>query len=97
MPTLLDDTALQDALGTLDDWTGDITAIRRSVHIGGVTEMDEFLAKLESIAREMNHDPDTEIGDGDVTITMSTHSAGGVTELDVEYARRVDEVLASSS
>lgn len=95
MATLLDDAALQAALATLDDWTGDRTAISRSVHITGIAEMDEFLAKLETIAREMNHDPNTEVGDGDLTITMSTHSAGGVTELDIAYARRVDELLAS--
>jgi len=95
MATRLDDAALQDALATLDDWTGDGTSISRTLHIGGVAEMDDFLAKLEVIAREMNHDPDTEVGDGDLTITMSTHSAGGVTELDVEYARRVDELLSS--
>jgi 4a-hydroxytetrahydrobiopterin dehydratase len=95
MATLLDDAALQDALATLDDWTGDRTAISRRMHIGGVAEMDDFLAKLEAVAREMNHDPETEVGDGDLTITMSTHSAGGVTALDVEYARRVDELVAS--
>jgi 4a-hydroxytetrahydrobiopterin dehydratase len=95
MATRLGDAALQDALASLDDWRGDGTAISRTVHIGGISEMDEFLAKLEAIAREMNHDPDTEVGDGDLTITMSTHSAGGVTELDVEYARRVDGLLSS--
>ena len=94
MATLLDESAFREALATLDGWTGDRTAISRSVHIGGIAEMDEFLAKLEAIAREMDHDPVTAVSDGDLTITMSTHSAGGVTELDVAYARRVDELLA---
>jgi 4a-hydroxytetrahydrobiopterin dehydratase len=93
MATLMDDAALQAALETLQDWHGDRTAISRSVHAGGASEVDDLLAKLEKIAREMNHDPDTAVSDGDVTITMSTHSAGGVTELDVAYARRVDDLL----
>jgi 4a-hydroxytetrahydrobiopterin dehydratase len=93
MATVLDDAALGAELQTLDSWNGDRNAISRKVHIG--TEgMDDFLAKLEIVAREMNHDPDLSLTDGDVTITMSTHSAGGVTELDVEYARRVDGLLA---
>lgn len=93
MATVLDDAALGAALETLNGWRGDRNAISRKVHIG--TEgMDDFLAKLETLAREMDHDPDLSLTDGDVTITMSTHSAGGVTELDVEYARRVDSLLA---
>jgi 4a-hydroxytetrahydrobiopterin dehydratase len=92
MATVLEDAERDTALATLDGWTGDRQAISRTVHIGPA-EMDAFLAKLEAIAREMNHDPDTEISDGEITIVMSTHSAGGVTELDVEYARRVDELL----
>jgi 4a-hydroxytetrahydrobiopterin dehydratase len=93
MATVLEDAERVTALATLDGWTGDRQAISRTVHVGGTEEMDAFLAKLEAIAREMNHDPDTEISNGDLTIVMSTHSAGGVTALDVEYARRVDELL----
>jgi 4a-hydroxytetrahydrobiopterin dehydratase len=93
MATVLEDSDRETALATLDGWHGDREAISRTLHVGGVAEMDEFLAKLEQIAREMNHDPDTEISDGDLTIVMSTHSAGGVTELDIEYARRVDALL----
>ena len=53
-----------------------------------------LLDDLERIAREMNHDPAVDRSGGELTITMSTHSAGGVTELDVEYARRVDALLS---
>jgi 4a-hydroxytetrahydrobiopterin dehydratase len=93
MATVLDDAARGAALETLDGWKGDRDSISRTVHVG-TEEMDDFLAKLERLAREMDHDPDLSLSDGDVTITMSTHSAGGVTELDVEYARRVDALLA---
>jgi 4a-hydroxytetrahydrobiopterin dehydratase len=92
MATVLDDAALGAALETLAGWHGGRDAISRTVHIGTV-EMDEFLVKLEDVAREMNHDPDLSLSDGDVTITMTTHSAGGVTQLDVDYARRVDALL----
>jgi 4a-hydroxytetrahydrobiopterin dehydratase len=97
MPARLDDEALRNALAGLGDWTGDRTAIRRTVHLGGTQEVDEFLVELEAIARQMNHDPETAVTDNEVTVTMSTHSAGGVTELDVEYARRVNDLLAQSA
>jgi 4a-hydroxytetrahydrobiopterin dehydratase len=92
MATLLDDTDLAAALATLDDWHGDRSAITRHVQISD-SESGAFLVNLESIAREMNHDPDLESSGDDLTITMSTHSHGGVTELDIAYARRVDALL----
>ncbi|HTW19901.1 MAG TPA: 4a-hydroxytetrahydrobiopterin dehydratase [Mycobacteriales bacterium] len=93
MATLLDDAALEAALAELDGWNGDGTAIHRTVDIDA-DRLDGFRADLESIAREMDHDPDLTGGAGQLTITMSTHSAGGVTELDIEYARRVNSLLA---
>ena len=93
MATLLDDGELSAALAELADWRGDRSAISRKVHLAD-DRVEGFLADLEVIAREMNHDPDIERAGGDLTITMSTHSAGGVTALDVTYARRVDALLA---
>jgi 4a-hydroxytetrahydrobiopterin dehydratase len=92
MATLLDDAEFAAALATLDAWSGDRSAITRVVHLDD-GEVDAFLAKLEAIAREMNHDPDIDRAGGELRLTMSTHSAGGVTELDVAYAHRVDDLL----
>jgi 4a-hydroxytetrahydrobiopterin dehydratase len=92
MATLLDDAQLAAALGELDSWHGDGSAISRDVHLPAA-EIEKFLAALESVAREMNHDPDISRSGDDLTIVMSTHSAGGVTDLDVEYARRVDALV----
>jgi len=40
-------------------------------------------------AEEMNHHPDMDIRWRTVTFTLSTHSAGGVTQLDIELAHRI--------
>jgi 4a-hydroxytetrahydrobiopterin dehydratase len=92
MATLLDDAQLSDALSELGDWSGDRTSISRQVHLDA-DQVDGFLEDLETVARAMNHDPDIERAGGDLTITMSTHSAGGVTDLDVAYARKVNDLL----
>jgi 4a-hydroxytetrahydrobiopterin dehydratase len=93
MASLLDDTAIQTELTTLTDWHGNRSGISRHVHLPQ-SEIDGFLAALERVAREMDHDPDLDLADSDLTITMSTHSAGGVTDLDIAYARRVDALLS---
>jgi 4a-hydroxytetrahydrobiopterin dehydratase len=92
MATLLDDAGLAAALVDLEGWDGDRAAISRAVHLAD-DDVAGFLTDLETIARAMNHDPDIDRAGSDLTITMSTHSAGGVTDLDVEYARKVNELL----
>jgi 4a-hydroxytetrahydrobiopterin dehydratase len=93
MAALLDDAELTAALATLEHWQGDRSAISRVVQVPE-GEVDGFLMTLEAIAREMDHDPDVAQSGHTLTVTMSTHSKGGVTELDVAYARRVDALLS---
>ena len=92
MAELLDDEALNKALDGLRGWHGDRSEIRRTVTISTV-EQPALLEEMERISREMDHDPELDIAGDEVTIVMSTHSAGGVTALDVEYAHRVDELV----
>lgn len=44
------------------------------------------------VAEELDHHPDVDIRWRKVSFTLSTHSQGGVTERDVELARRIDEI-----
>jgi 4a-hydroxytetrahydrobiopterin dehydratase len=93
MAELLSDEDLKAALADLPEWEGDRGSIRRTVRLDEEARQT-LLSELEAVAREMNHDPDLEFPDGAVAITMSTHSKGGVTDLDVTYARRADEVIS---
>jgi len=93
MAELLDDDELKTALDSLNAWHGDRSAITRTVTIPA-GEQPALLEEMERVAREMDHDPELDIAGDKVTIIMSTHSAGGVTNLDVEYARRVDGLIA---
>ena len=51
--------------------------------------------RVAEIAEEMNHHPDMDIRWRTVTFSLATHSVGGVTQLDVELAHRIDGVTAS--
>jgi 4a-hydroxytetrahydrobiopterin dehydratase len=95
MAELLDDDALHKALDGLQGWHGDRSAIQRTVTVTPI-EQPALLEEMERISREMDHDPELDISGDEVTIVMSTHSAGGVTALDVEYAHRVDELVPDS-
>jgi len=49
-----------------------------------------FVNGVGVLAEDMDHHPDIDIRWNVVTLRLSTHSAGGITELDLELARRID-------
>jgi 4a-hydroxytetrahydrobiopterin dehydratase len=52
----------------------------------------DFVNRLTPEAEEMNHHPDLEISWNKVTVTISTHSEGGLTSNDFELAHKVDQL-----
>jgi 4a-hydroxytetrahydrobiopterin dehydratase len=80
------DAALAEGLG----WERDAHEIVK-VH----TENDfagalDFVNRVGALAEEMNHHPDIAISWNTVTLRLSTHSAGGITLLDLDLAGRID-------
>lgn len=49
-----------------------------------------YVNAVGALAEEMDHHPDIDIRWNTVTLRLSTHSAGGITELDLELGRRID-------
>jgi 4a-hydroxytetrahydrobiopterin dehydratase len=92
MPSLLGDDGVRAALADLPGWSGDATQITRSVEapdfLTGIRVVDD----VAQVAETVDHHPDIDIRWRTVTFTLSTHSAGGVTELDIELARNIDQV-----
>ena len=44
------------------------------------------------IAEAADHHPDLKVSWGRLVVTLSTHSAGGVTDKDFDLARRIEEI-----
>jgi 4a-hydroxytetrahydrobiopterin dehydratase len=53
-----------------------------------------YVNAVGMLAEEMNHHPDIDIRWNKVTLRLSTHSAGGITRVDLDLARRIDTVPA---
>ena len=71
-------------------WRREGDAIRRTVKLKDFVAAVEFVNRLVEPAEEVNHHPDLELSWNTVTLTLSTHSEGGITERDLELARRID-------
>lgn len=88
----ISDAEIATALDDLPDWQRDGNTIRRVFDRGDFTGAVEFLNTILPLAELANHHPDVEISWKDVTITLTTHSAGGLTAADFELARQIDLV-----
>jgi len=56
-----------------------------------------YVNAVGALAEEMDHHPDIDIRWNRVTLRLSTHVAGGITELDLELGRRIDALETRSA
>ena len=89
MPLLSDDE-VQARLEQLEGWTQEGAAIKKQFQLEDFKGSVDFVNRLTPAAEEMNHHPDLEISWNKVTVSLSTHSEGGVTENDFQLARNID-------
>lgn len=55
-----------------------------------LAESMQFAVIVGKIAEEMQHDPDMSIGAGKVELIIYTHDVGGLTDLDFDFAIKVE-------
>jgi 4a-hydroxytetrahydrobiopterin dehydratase len=94
MAQLLTSEALKDALGALPGWDGDTDGIRRTVTAPDFPTGIKIVDAVAEVAEEIDHHPDINIRWRKVTFALRTHSAGGVTEKDIDLAARIDVIVA---
>lgn len=87
-----DDAAIRERLRELPGWRLDDGAIHRQFDTDGWPITLMLVNAIAFVAEAANHHPDLAVSWASVRVTLSTHSAGGVTDKDLELARRIDEV-----
>ena len=88
MSEKFDKSALAQALQGLDGWsvTSDREAITKNFRFADFNEAFAFMTRVALKAEAMNHHPEWFNVWNKVDVTLATHSAGGVTGLDIELA-----------
>ncbi|GGG15043.1 putative pterin-4-alpha-carbinolamine dehydratase [Rhodococcoides trifolii] len=92
MAELLNDAQIDEALTRLTEWTRDGDALSRTITS---STFPAAIALVDAVAHEaesMDHHPDIDIRWRSVTYTLSTHSSGGITSLDVVLAGAIDRL-----
>ena len=79
MAELLSDSDVAEALGGLDGWTREGDSITKTFDNDDFVGSVEFVRRLTGPAEEMNHHPDLAISWSKTTVSITNHSAGGLT------------------
>jgi len=93
---LLSDTEIGQRLSGLAGWERRGEAISKRYACGDFVGSVRFAAALVEPAEAMGHHPDLAISWDTVTVTISTHSEGGLTTADFELAEKVDALSPTS-
>jgi 4a-hydroxytetrahydrobiopterin dehydratase len=92
----LSESEIDDQLAG-SDWRRDGDSIVRDVELDGFTAAMALANAVADAANAANHHPDILVhGYKHVRLTLSTHSAGGVTENDLALARTIDGLTATA-
>lgn len=94
MSRLLTDEEIGRQLGDLSGWTREGNEIRASYEAPDFPTAIRLVDEVAVEAEDMQHHPDIDIRWRSVTFALSTHSAGGLTQLDVELAHRVAQAAS---
>jgi len=87
----LTDEQVQERLAQLPGWKLQGAAIRRVYEFKDFVAAMAFVNELAVLAEEAGHHPDIDIRYNKVTLGLTTHDAGGLTENDAKMAAQISE------
>jgi 4a-hydroxytetrahydrobiopterin dehydratase len=92
MSKTLTDSEIQQALSSLTGWTRTGIAIERKYEFKDFVEAMKFVNKVAEAAEAAGHHPDIQIVYNRVTLQLTSHDSGGVTQRDVRMAGKINEI-----
>jgi 4a-hydroxytetrahydrobiopterin dehydratase len=89
---LLSEAEIEERLAGLPGWERKGDAIKKSFKREDFVGSVRFVDAIAAPAEEMGHHPDLAISWDTVTVTITTHSEGGLTANDFELAGKIDSL-----
>jgi 4a-hydroxytetrahydrobiopterin dehydratase len=92
---LLEDEQIEQRLDELGDWRRESDEISKTFEFDDFATAIEFVNGVARLADRYDHHPDIDIRYNKVTLALSTHSEGGLTERDFTLANDIEQTLGS--
>jgi 4a-hydroxytetrahydrobiopterin dehydratase len=94
MPKLTD-TEISNHMKALPGWERGKDRILRKYKFKDFVEAFGWMTSVALVAEKMNHHPEWRNVWATVEVELTTHDAGGLTELDMKLAAKMDELSGS--
>jgi 4a-hydroxytetrahydrobiopterin dehydratase len=91
-PTLLSPPDLEKAVGELPNWSIQNQKLHRQFQFPSFVEAFGFMSSVALVAESMGHHPEWFNVYNRVTVDLTTHDAGGITNLDIELAKKMEQL-----
>lgn len=92
MAELLTPAQVEEALASVPGWAASgNTAITKTFRLADHITAMGFVTRIAMAAEVMNHHPDLRIVYNRVEVSLNTHDAGGVTQRDIELAKKIEQ------
>ncbi len=91
----LTEVEIEDALTEIDGWTFKGQVIERIFKTGNFNDGVALIGEIAKSADEMDHHPDVFLSYPKVKVHLMTHDVHGITKLDIELARKINELALS--
>lgn len=95
MAEVLSDITIQRELSSIPGWSRRGDSLTRIYQFRNFAASMEFVNRVAEAAEAADHHPDIDIRYSKVTLTLSTHSAGGITQNDLDLAKAIDSAGSS--
>jgi 4a-hydroxytetrahydrobiopterin dehydratase len=92
-PRRLAKEALDAACSTIPGWTLRENLLHRELRFASFAQAFDFMTTMAAVSESMNHHPEWRNVYRDLVIDLMTHDAGGISDLDIAWARRADAEL----
>jgi 4a-hydroxytetrahydrobiopterin dehydratase len=89
----LTDLEIQNALISLKGWKMEKDGIIKSFVFENFKDALASMIKIGEVAEEMNHHPEWFNLYNKIDIRLSTHDKGGITQLDINLAKAIEEIV----
>jgi 4a-hydroxytetrahydrobiopterin dehydratase len=89
----LGDTEVAERLADLVAWKREGDEIRKTFQLASFPNAIAFVTQVGFLAEAAGHHPDIDIRWRNVTLALTTHDAGGLTQKDFDLAAQIDEIM----
>ncbi len=91
MKTKLSDLEIRRALANLPGWSRKGDALNKTYSFARFADGIRFVDQVAELADGMNHHPDIDIRYTNITFSLSSHDAGGITQRDLDLATAIEK------